>query len=332
MAWFPLRRQKLSARKKSKEQKTELYEKSLLVHQLWVERRKEDVAKTVAPIAKACQERLEALGGFPLSDEMHQASKKMNSPPVLTTEFMLPESRGPHPVKILDHVLPAEWCQRLIETMESVGFDRAPTLQEIRYQDSPEAAASIAHESPRLNTSELVQVESQEFADYLWRHIHPYLPETQRSVPTEALLRPLASMGGPNSIYEKRGIIPIFRFMRYRPGQGFKAHVDPVRYYSQYPIDSHNKQGQAAKLGQDGIFRSIFTIAMYLNDPAEFNGGELNFVKEKGNFEEIAGAQDNRNDSYRSLETIVPAVGRAAIFRHDELHEGGGVVSGTKYM
>eukprot|EP00971_Amphidinium_carterae_P299289 5946420-Amphidinium_carterae.1 len=68
----------------------------------------------------------------------------------------------------------------------------------------------------------------------------------------------------------------------------------------------------------------MFTIAVYLNDPAEFVGGGLNFVKME--VDSVGGKR------YSSQATVSPAVGRCALFCHRELHEGGGVESGTKYM
>lgn len=74
------------------------------------------------------------------------------------------------------------------------------------------------------------------------------------------------------------------------------------------------------KCGDEGIFKSLFTFAVYLN--ASFQGGCLNFVK-------LNVCPEKR---YESLATVVPASGRFAIFRHEELHEGGGVREGIKYM
>ena len=310
-------------------QVSSLYEKSLLVHQLMVERMLEDKEKTVIPFAMKCQDRLDALGGFPLP---HDVNKLTQNPPRLAREFTLPTSRGPYPVRVLDDVLPPEWCQKMIRTAGNVGFGRVPSLQEVRYHSSMQSRIGVErHESSRLNTSKLVQVESQEFADYLWHKIQKHLPDEHKPIRTEGLIKPLPCLGGPNSVYEKRGIIPVFRIMRYRPGQGFKAHVDPIRYYYRYPIHS-DKQSKLANYQQAGIFQSIFTVALYLNE--EFVGGDLKFVTEKDRSYEFANSNDSRPvvREGKTLETVVPAVGRAAIFRHDELHEGGGVEQGAKYM
>ena len=68
----------------------------------------------------------------------------------------------------------------------------------------------------------------------------------------------------------------------------------------------------------------MFTVAIYLNDASDFNGGQLNFVQ--------LCPSPISSQHYKSLETVEPQVGRCVLFCHDELHEGGGIQAGSKYM
>ena len=87
-------------------------------------------------------------------------------------------------------------------------------------------------------------------------------------------------------------------------------HKDPQRRSQHHP-----------HTGAPGYFKSFVTLALYLNDQSEFEGGALNFVKV-----EVCPKR------YESLASVAPAIGRCAIFRHNELHEGGELRSGVKHM
>ena len=87
-----------------------------------------------------------------------------------------------------------------------------------------------------------------------------------------------------------------------------------------------------------------------MNDASEFNGGHLNFVKrnehdplqqEEKEEEQNVDSRDtyydrHRNGQFDIIESVIPKIGRCVIFRHDELHEGGGILprssANTKYM
>jgi len=64
------------------------------------------------------------------------------------------------------------------------------------------------------------------------------------------------------------GIVPTFRCIRYAGGQAFKPHADPARYAGIHPITS-----------ELGIFKTVVTLALYLNNAEEFEGGALNCVE-----------------------------------------------------
>eukprot|EP00437_Effrenium_voratum_P009361 CAMPEP_0181438442 /NCGR_PEP_ID=MMETSP1110-20121109/21910_1 /TAXON_ID=174948 /ORGANISM="Symbiodinium sp., Strain CCMP421" /LENGTH=344 /DNA_ID=CAMNT_0023562127 /DNA_START=61 /DNA_END=1095 /DNA_ORIENTATION=+ len=280
-------------------------------------------SEIIGPFAAECQKRLDSLGGW----ESHGIQLKPEaSEEIQVDRFLLADSRSQFLVTVLDGVLPAEMCQSFIDIHEQVGFATPPSAllymaeqsksQMQEYEEAHEAGPAhedddggvlrqLVYEQGK-NTSELVHIESPEFADYLWERVQHHLPNQQ-----------WYAGNFTSGVYEKCGIIPTFRFMRYQKGQGFKPHRDPSRIYAEDPLRSSSQ-------GEPGIYKSFFTIAIYLNDSADFQGGELNFVKLE---------VDSAGRTYhQSQATVSPAVGRCALFSHFELHEGGGVHSGTKYM
>ncbi|KZP11707.1 hypothetical protein FIBSPDRAFT_800030 [Athelia psychrophila] len=92
------------------------------------------------------------------------------------------------------------------------------------------------------------------------------------------------------------------RFLRYGPGQYFKAHCD------------------GAYETPDGEQRTFYTIQLYLNDSVK-SGGEL-----KG------GATTFFSDDESRRIDVVPKIGRVLIFQHRKLyHSGDDVTQGMKY-
>ena len=270
-------------------------------------------SETIAPFAEECQKRLESLHGW----ESHGIDFKQEATEEVKVEerFLLPTSSSQFPVTVLDGVLRIEMCESFISIHEKVGFARPPSLlvhlaekNKLEEEDEEDVLLKLAYEQAK-NTSELVQIESVDFADYLWKKLEHFLPDEHRHIGNFT-----------SGVYEKCGIVPVFRFMRYQKDQGFKPHKDPERAYAEYPLRS----SAAAAHGESGIYKSFFTIALYLNDPADFEGGKLNFVQ--------IHVDDVGDKTYESQATVNPAVGRCVLFAHNELHEGGGVQSGTKYM
>jgi Rps23 Pro-64 3,4-dihydroxylase Tpa1-like proline 4-hydroxylase len=86
------------------------------------------------------------------------------------------------------------------------------------------------------------------------------------------------------------------RYSKYLPGERFMIHKDGI---------NQDRFGN----------RSVITVNIFLND--NFSGGETRFYQ--------SGEQPLR-------ETVVPKVGRAAIFDSQQYHEGCEVNSGTKYL
>ena len=114
-----------------------------------------------------------------------------------------------------------------------------------------------------------------------------------------ALLRPF--LPPQFVIWEPIGLNERFRYYRCTRGQKFDWHMD-------------------------GAFRrptgevSRYTFMMYLSDG--FTGGETVF-----NLRRHGVVRDEDE-----VLTVVPAAGLALLFRHDVLHTGAAVESGTKYV
>lgn len=94
-----------------------------------------------------------------------------------------------------------------------------------------------------------------------------------------------------------------FRFYRYGPGQTFKPHLDGA--YHRFRLHQS----------------SLLTFLIYLND--DFTGGSTNFF---GSFEAYL-----RFGGAPRL-CVQPVRGTALVFLHRQLHEGGIVESGRKYV
>jgi predicted 2-oxoglutarate/Fe(II)-dependent dioxygenase YbiX len=170
-----------------------------------------------------------------------------------------------------------------------------------------EAGRDAAYQGGK-NTSEVVEVVSNEFAAALWQRVEAFVPAT------------ILSRG---DYYSDRGatwratcVIPTFRFMRYGPGQAFKPHQDPSRL-----------AGSDPRSGASGRFRSLVTLALYLNDAEEFEGGGLHFVHLVPNPEPTGKAMISAPTA-----TVMPKRSRCVIFEHRLQHESEAITAGVKHM
>jgi hypothetical protein len=162
--------------------------------------------------------------------------------------------------------------------------------------------------SSRKNTAEVVEVVSPRFAAALWQRMAPFVP---------AVIHSRGDMvSEEGTAWRAVGIIPTFRFMRYTPGQAFKPHHDPARLAGVDPVS-----------GASGRFKSLVTLALYLNDAEEFGGGGLHFVKLVPN-----PASTGKALIGEPIATVTPKRGRCAVFEHSRLHESEAIASGTKHM
>ena len=276
------------------------------------------------------------------------------------------------PVRVVDDALPMEWCEKFIKTHTAAGFTPQHVLDKtvgspqqmlIRklftdLQASKQKNAAIAAAAARdgaggtkdydvgKNTSEVLEVVSPELAAAMWRRVEAFIPPVIHT-PQDSLI---AAKGDP---WTAAAIVPVFRFMRYTPGQAFKPHTDPSRLRDVHPVT-----------GTKGRFKSLVTLAFYLNDSEEFVGGGLHFVRLVPNPNRLEGTTDTNNTSVENtnsssrdtnangeaqkakmeekastpalvtkpVATLMPKRGRCVVFEHRRLHESETIVEGTKYM
>lgn len=239
----------------------------------------------------------------------------------------MPLKGSVHPVRIIDNAIPLSWCERFIEAHTAAGFVpqhivdatigspqtlkiREVTRQHKNKQRSPRSDGDMGSYIPGRNTAEIFEVVSPQLADALFQRVREHLPELIHS--KGSILNHTAK-GTP---FQLVGVIPRFRFMQYKPGQQFKPHRDPSRMLVEHPIT-----------GETGMFKSLVTIAMYLNDAEEYEGGGLHFV-------ELVRNPNKEGPSLisQAMATVVPRRARCAIFEHDRLHESEIIKSGVKHM
>lgn len=272
------------------------------------------------PWIRQTAERLESVGGWAGLDFVGAEGQQENV--ALVSEIAL-EGVG-RTAAVIDNVLEPSWCQLLIEKHLEVGFTPQAEIDKLRKEAQlnavgHEGVAAALRDSYRLrrelgiqysfveagqNTSVALTVESPQLADLLWQRCSPFIPPELQEQGAMALV--------PGT-YHAQGIIPVFRFMRYTAGQGFRPHHDPTRLLRQHP-----------RTRERGTFCSLVTIALYLNSADEMDGGALSFLRQ------VDGKK--KRSKFESIATVEPAVGRAVIFPHKQLHEGGELAGGEKYM
>eukprot|EP00658_Telonema_sp_P-2_P032237 TRINITY_DN23923_c0_g1_i1.p1 TRINITY_DN23923_c0_g1~~TRINITY_DN23923_c0_g1_i1.p1 ORF type:complete len:300 (-),score=61.75 TRINITY_DN23923_c0_g1_i1:160-1059(-) len=246
------------------------------------------------PWRRECENLLEDAGGWGLDwTETHP-------PAALVESVTLGQSK--HGVKVLDGVFPPEWCEGFIAKHEQIGFTAqhrldalTPTGQTMQQLHRVSGGAY----GTGKNTSEVLQLESLDLASVLWERVREHVP-----------LEMVEGSGFLRGRFQAVGVLPVFRFMKYRAGQQFKAHHDPSRSLLHHPVT-----------GAPGYYKSFFTIACYLNSPQEFQGGALSFLR-------VLVCPKR----YQVEAEVIPAVGRCAVFEHGELHEAGVVLGGNKHM
>ena len=175
-----------------------------------------------------------------------------------------PPTSSPKLAFLLDGVFSEEECQRLIEATERLGYGIAllntgPGMQE---------------HAPGYRDSARVMADDVAFAALLLDRIIAPLPERFHGSPLRCLNERM-------------------RFLRYDPGDKFKAHFD----------------GCFSRPGET----SMITIQLYLN--GGFEGGATTFLG-SGHADDLP---------------VVPQPGRVLVFEHRILHEGSKLISGRKY-
>jgi hypothetical protein len=261
-----------------------------------------------------------------------------------------------HPVIILDNAMPASWCETFIQRHEQVGFtpQREVTLMNPHFEGYSERTE--AHdEYLRLNSSEVVAVSSQPLADVLWRRVKDHCPQ-EVEVRSDSF-DPSYGQGGK---YRPVGIVPEFRFLRFKRGQRWFPHIDQMKLIRVNPLRPGRRSSpKKSSVREDSrSYQSLVTIAVFLNEPpsedstgveedadvcADYLSGvysSFKFKKAGSSFNPLlsggaAGfalrfvrkfahssiASEVGHGSFRCVASVTPAPGRCAIFLHKELHE-----------
>lgn len=224
-------------------------------------------------------------------------------------------------VRVVRNALPVDWCERMIVANEKVGYtpqreieltvgsEERRQLHAVLQAVAREGKLQTSEDEYQLgkNTSQVFEVWSLELAHALWARISPFVPATMDL----------------NGVVEAKvaGIIPTFRFMKYAPGAAFKAHKDPARFLRAHPMT-----------GEEGVFKSAVTIALFLNDyGSEFEGGQLAFLELQP---DPAAGQGFEVPPFvrQRVAAVDPHQGWCAIFPHNQMHESTPIVSGVKHM
>lgn len=135
--------------------------------------------------------------------------------------------------------------------------------------------------------SQRVMVDDVQFCQILFQRIGHRLPQTWQP-----------SRKSP--IYKLKEINERLRFLRYDPGDQFKAHSDGT--YTR----------------PDFSARTFITLQIYLNEG--MGGGETTFLSV------LADSSKSENRM-----PVVPKIGAVLVFEHNILHEGSLVTEGKKY-
>lgn len=286
-------------------------------------------------LRKNFAERLKSVGGWKINlaqSTVAEETPSQDGGPALSAQYEI--SGGAAPVSVIDSAVPAEWCKHFVTQHTAAGFIPQHTIDAtvgspqamiIRKLINETKHATVTNPNSRnfrdtqniddtelygqgKNTSEVFEVVSADLGVALWNRLKHLIP---------AQLPPISHfMVQDTARWRAVGIVPTFRFMRYNPGQQFKPHHDPSRLADTHPIT-----------GKAGHFKSLVTIALYLNDAEEFEGGGLHFVELVRNPKPTGKALISS-----PIKTITPKQGRCVIFEHRRLHEAEVVSGGTKHM
>jgi prolyl 4-hydroxylase len=180
-------------------------------------------------------------------------------------------ARGAPPF-VIDHFLTEAECGQLIALSETVGYESAAINV---------GGTQVFRDEVRRTSRCMIDVP--EAAGVIFERLSPFLPSNG---PRDGWVRCV-------------GLNERLRFLRYDPGDYFKAHQDG-RY--ERPA-GHPRAGDT----------SLLTLMVYLNTPGK--GGETNFLSCGGG----------------RATSVMPTTGLALVFDHDLLHEGAPLLKGCKY-
>ncbi|TQN64442.1 hypothetical protein CSHISOI_10979 [Colletotrichum shisoi] len=216
----------------------------------------------------------------------------------------LPEN-GPRYAAVIDNVLTADECARLVRMAEDSAKDRGDAGDEPWQPAMVNIGPGWEVLEPHYRNSDRIIWDQQEVVDRLWARC--------RLAPgLEDQLKEVAAAGKTRKGEETRWVFNRFnkrmRLLRYQKGQFFRPHCD----------------GPYGEEGADGtVFRTWHTVHLYLNDSAAEVGPEKSGL--------AGGATTFLSSDEKRRVDVDPRAGRVLIFQHAGLyHCGDDVVEGTK--
>eukprot|EP01098_Paradermamoeba_levis_P016048 TRINITY_DN8443_c0_g1_i1.p1 TRINITY_DN8443_c0_g1~~TRINITY_DN8443_c0_g1_i1.p1 ORF type:complete len:254 (-),score=53.22 TRINITY_DN8443_c0_g1_i1:17-778(-) len=200
-------------------------------------------------------------------------------------------------IQIIHNLISPESCNKLLAAANGAGFDSA--------------FGETKKGGERGRDNSRVTICSPTFADYLFQKIkHLLPPKAYRPDPESSAgvsyLSPLSKKGegeGEEFAGEPIRVNDELRIERYLEDQQFRIHRDA---------------NKIVKRESDGFYHmTLFSVVLYLNDGAEFEGGRTNFVVDRPGAAPLG---------------VVPQKGSAVVFRQELLHEGATVSQGVKFV
>ncbi|CAN8106136.1 unnamed protein product [Discula destructiva] len=237
--------------------------------------------------------------------------------PIDWINTVLSEYNGRYAV-VLDNVVSPSECQELIKLAEA-SVDMSRVAEGVRNPWKPAMVAAgsgyeVLHSTYR--NSDRIVWDRQEVVDRLWARcmqgdvgesLREKLDILDNDDKVVGITRKGRHWKEESQRWEMRRPNKRMRFLKYGPGQFFRPHCD-----SHYGEEVEGK-----------IFKTFFTIHLYLNDSVAEAGEEAELVGGATSF--VSG------DAKRKMN-VDPKAGRVLIFQHRGLsHAGDDVVRGTKY-
>lgn len=270
-------------------------------------------------------------------------AKPITLTPIDFKNTSVPEFEGRYAV-VLDNVLSPSECQALQKLAESsIDMDRLNKFWKTDGDINPWRPAMVnagqgyeVLDSGYRNSDRIVW-DCEEVVDRLWaRCLQGEVGETLKKAlgvldgKKDEKIVGTVRKGQRWEIqpqrWEMRGLNKRMRFLKYGPAQFFRRECDlppPSDLGPRLTPSLAHCDGSYSEKINDKIFRTFFTVHLYLNDSvaevgaeAELVGGATSFVSNGGD---------------RKLN-VDPKAGRVLIFQHRGLyHAGDDVVEGTKY-
>ncbi|KUI74394.1 hypothetical protein VM1G_09789 [Cytospora mali] len=254
-------------------------------------------------------------------------AKPVTITPIDWASTSLPGNEGRFAV-VLDNVLSPSECAALVRLAESsVDMTRMPSAgagatggatdaTDAWYPAMVNAGNGLEVLESSYRNSDRIVWDCQEVVDRLWARClqgraGEVLRERMDVLDGDEQLGAWKRKGPDHRFVRQRWLFSRLnqrmRFLRYGPGQFFRPHCD----------------GSYSEKVDDKVFKTFFTLHLYLNDSVAEAGEEAELV---------GGATSFVSNDGKNKVDVDPKAGRVLVFQHSRLyHCGDDVVEGTKY-